>query len=139
MGGGASRVKDYATEQAPKVKQKIKDYAMEEEADGDDDDEDDDSGDDDDKIWENGLLDLSSKSFRAEDLGRSMSDTETLVGRRRPITRKRSSTWSHPQESASKMKKTVKRSFMCCTGNSIALKLSVNFQPHISDLADLTT
>ena len=121
MGGGASKIyqmgKD-ATEQEEDLEQNSEE------------DEDDD-GDD----WEQGLLDFSSKSLGGDDLERSMSDTETMVGRR-PRGRKRSSTWSYPSRPAPQAR-MVKRSFMCCTGNSIAFKVAVNFKPVISDLADI--
>ena len=122
MGGGASKIyqmgKD-ATNQEKELEQNSEE--------GEDDD-----GDD----WEKGLLDFSSKSLVEDDLERSMSDTETMVGRRRPRGRKRSSTWSYPSRPAPQAR-MVKRSFMCCTGNSIAFQVAVNFKPVISDLADI--
>jgi len=135
MGGGASKIsaaaENYMTEKC--------DPEMAEEAEGDDDNDDNHDEDDDKTVWENGLLDLGSlgsKTFDCDDFEQSLSDSETMVGNQRASRRRtRSQSWSHPiRERASKV---VKRSFICCTGNSVALNVSVNFKPHISDLADV--
>ena len=130
MGSGASKIAstadNYITEKC--------DPEMAEEAEEDDDDDDDDDDDNDDEtVWENGLLDLGSKTFNSDDFDQSLSDSETLVGNQRVSRRRtRSQSWSHPIA-----KKMVRKSFSCCSGNSVALNVSVNFKPHISDLADV--
>jgi len=120
MGGGKSKV-------AAVSNKYITDYEMKDEMK-------DEEENDDQTVWEKGLLDFGSRTLSEDEFEQSMSDSETLVGRR-PRPRPRSSTWSHPI--AEETGRVVKRSFMCCTGNSVAFKVSVNFKPHISDLADL--
>ena len=71
-------------------------------------------------IVENGLLDIGSKSLNVEDFEQSMNDNKTIVGKR-PI-RKRSLTWPKSPDPL----RTINRSFMCCTGNSISCHFSVN-------------
>ena len=123
MGGGASKI--YQIGKDEKEEKEEEDFEQNSEEDEDDDK----------TIWENGLLDLGSKTLGEDELECSMSDTETMVGRR-PRGRKRSSTWSYPSRPPPRAR-TVKRSFMCCTGNSVAFQVAVNFKPHISDLADV--
>jgi len=124
MGGGASIIapSKYKVDQSQDI-----DYEQQDEADDDDDEK---------TIWENGLLDLGSKTLSDNEFEQSMSDSETVVGQRR-ITRRRprSSTWSHPIPE--EPPRSIRRSLMCCTGNSVAFQVAVNFKPHISDLADV--
>ena len=127
MGGGTSKIAAAASKYSMDQSQDPDDDEMDDEADEDD--------DDDDIVWENGLLDLGSQTLTEDELEQSMSDSETLVGRRRVTRRRRSQTWSHPIPE--EPPKSVRRSFICCSGNSVAFQVAVNFKPHISDLADV--
>jgi len=96
------------------------DLEQESQANEDDDDEEEEA-----EAFEEGLLDFGSKSMTPQQFNDSIGTSAVL-------SRPRSSSWSYPA-------KTVKRSFMCCTGNSVSLKIAVNFKPSISDLADIAS
>lgn len=145
MGGGASKIaaSKYSAEESQDSSYYVGSlFNDEDEADEDDDNSEtiwEEEEDEDEKkpdTWEDGLLDLDSKTFSAEQFEQSLSDSETLVGRRRTVSRRpRSLTWAHPPPP--EPIRTVRRSFMCCTGNYVAFQVSLNFKPHISDLADV--
>lgn len=93
------------------------------------------------EVPENGFMSLRSATLDPDEFHYSFWDSNSLVGdkqeRLSPTERTRLRRQSWPKRSVRQTKDSrhvLKRSFMCCTGNTIALNFVI--RPSISDLVD---